>query len=63
MRRPNLTYKSCNCVNIDIDGKGLVRKLLYRSNDVSAVRLVNESLGNVPCRPNPDTFLKFKKQK
>ena len=44
-------------MNIDIDGKGLLTKLLYRSNDVSAVRLVNESLGNVPHRPNPNIFL------
>ena len=41
-----------------MDCKGLVRKLFDRSNDVSSVRLVNKSLGNVPCRPNPDTFLK-----
>ena len=52
------TYKLCNCVNIDIRGKGLVRKLFDRSNDVNAVRLVNTSLGNVPCSPNRDIFLK-----
>ena len=59
MRRLNLTYKSCNCVNTDMDGNGLVRRLYDRSNDVSSVRLANESLGNVPCRPNRDIFLKF----
>ena len=53
-----MTYKSCNCVNIDMDGKGLVRKLFDRSNDVNAVRFVNKSLGNVPCSPNRDISLK-----
>ena len=58
MRRLNLAYKACNCVNIEIDGKGLVKKFFDRSNDVNAVKLANESLGNVPRRPNCDIFLK-----
>ena len=58
MRRLNLAYKACNCVNIEIDGKGLVSKLCDRSKDVNnAVRFAKESFGNVPCRPNPDIFL------